>query len=158
MGTKTSRLEDIRQNLGISRTEMAEAMGIERTYYQHIIAGKGKGNLRLDHLEALLETYGVNPVWVITGKEAMFVVKSHEIVWDKEPTQEQIDILYQNVMKQTEVELSPIQKIKLQLACAQCYYEFPEVKSLEILTVAAKVYLNIIVRNPQVDLNGIFGI
>ena len=114
MGTKKDRLEQVRAELGLNKTEMAEKMGITQSYYQHIIADKGKANLRLEHLEQLLMSAGVNPLWVLSGEEEMFVGNSHKIEWEKEPTQEQIDELYKFVMKNDATELSAIQKLKFQ--------------------------------------------
>lgn len=64
---KTVRLEEIRSDLGLSKGDFAEAMGVQSNYYSHILAGKGKSNLRLEHLESLLKRYGVNPAWVMEG-------------------------------------------------------------------------------------------
>ncbi|MBL7779971.1 MAG: helix-turn-helix transcriptional regulator [Saprospiraceae bacterium] len=64
---KTARLEEIREELGLNKSEFADVMGITPHYYYHILAGKGKGNLRIEHLQALLVRYSVNPAWVIEG-------------------------------------------------------------------------------------------
>ena len=61
---KTDRLEEIRRDLGLSKAQMADLMGIEASYYSHILKGEGKGNLRLEHLERLLNDANVNPLWL----------------------------------------------------------------------------------------------
>jgi transcriptional regulator with XRE-family HTH domain len=75
-GMKTDRLEEIRQDLGLSKAQMAELMGIEASYYSHILKGEGKGNLRLEHLERLLNDANVNPLWVMTGEGEKYLGKT----------------------------------------------------------------------------------
>lgn len=65
---KISRLEEIRQELGLNKSQFAQAMGLNLQYYSNIINEKGTSNLRLEHLEALLINRGVNPAWIITGE------------------------------------------------------------------------------------------
>ncbi len=157
MNTKTARLEQIRESLGLSKTEMAARMWIDQSYYQHIIAGKGKGNLRLEHIERLVATSGVNPSWLLMGDGERFVRIYNKIEWEKEPTAEQIEALYQSVVSK-EIELTKIQSLKMQLACAQCYIDNPDAKNVADLVAAARVYLKIILRFPSFDINGLFGL
>ncbi len=70
---KTSRLEEIRAILGMNKTEFASAMGVGANYYYNILKGGGASNLRLEHLESLLEKHSVNPAWIITGKGDRFL-------------------------------------------------------------------------------------
>ena len=132
-------------------------MGIDQSYYQHIIAGKGKGNLRLEHIESLVATTGINPLWLLMGEGEMEIRNSHEIEWDKEPTAEQIEDLYKLVVSD-DIELSKMQSLKMQLACAQCYIDNPGAKNILELVAAARVYLKIILRFPAFDINGLFGL
>ncbi|MCA0234928.1 MAG: helix-turn-helix domain-containing protein [Bacteroidetes bacterium] len=67
MVSKNQRLEEIRAELGLNKTEFAEVMGISPHGYQHILAEKGKGNVTLNHVENLLKRYSVNPAWILTG-------------------------------------------------------------------------------------------
>lgn len=157
MNAKTARLEQIRAFLGLSKTDMAVRMGIDQSYYQHIIAGKGKGNLRLEHIESLVATTAVNPLWLIMGEGEMIIRISHDIEWEKEPTAQQIEDLYRLVVGE-DIELSKIQSLKMQLACAQCYIDNPAAKSILELVAAARVYLKIILRFPAFDINGLFGL
>jgi len=73
MGTKTERLEQIRQRLGLNKTEFADAMGVTNRYYYNILSGSGSSNLRLEHLESLLQRHSVNPAWVMTGSGEPFL-------------------------------------------------------------------------------------
>lgn len=73
MVTKTDRLEQIRGRLGLNKTEFADAMGVSNRYYYNILSGAGSGNLRLEHLESLLQRFKVNPAWVLTGEGEMFL-------------------------------------------------------------------------------------
>lgn len=52
---------------------MADAMGITPHYYYGILAGNGKANLRIEHLESLLQRHNVNPAWVLAGKGDQFL-------------------------------------------------------------------------------------
>lgn len=73
MGSKTSRMEQIRQILGLNKTEFAASMGVTPSYYYNILNGKGASNLRLEHLESLLERHSVNPAWILTGQGEPFL-------------------------------------------------------------------------------------
>ena len=80
MGDKIVRLEMIRQELGLNKSRFAELMGISAHYYYHILKGEGKNNLRLEHLENLLASNGVSPLWVITGQGSRFVEAGDQYV------------------------------------------------------------------------------
>ncbi|MBK8923258.1 MAG: helix-turn-helix transcriptional regulator [Saprospirales bacterium] len=71
---KTDRLEEIRRDLGLNKAQMAELMGIEASYYSNILKGEGKGNLRLEHLERLLNDANVNPLWIMTGEGEKYLL------------------------------------------------------------------------------------
>lgn len=158
MGIKQQRLEEIRSVLGLNKTEMATLMGIDQSYYQHILKENGKGNLRLEHLQNLLEKANVNPVWVMGQDGEPFVGKSNEIRAEGEPSPEQIEALYQYVIKQNSIALSAHQEISLKLACSQCFIDFPHLKTMRDLSIAANVYLNMIVRYPKADFVALLGI
>jgi transcriptional regulator with XRE-family HTH domain len=68
---KISRLEEIREEMGLNKTQFAEAMGVSPHYYYHILSGKA--NVRLEHVEALLEKHAINPVWILTGNGGKYV-------------------------------------------------------------------------------------
>jgi transcriptional regulator with XRE-family HTH domain len=80
MGTKTDRLEAIRLDLGLSKTQMAEAMGISSHYYHGILRENTSNNLRLEHLESLLATKYVNPIWLMTGEGERFLKQPDKAV------------------------------------------------------------------------------
>jgi transcriptional regulator with XRE-family HTH domain len=65
---KISRLEQIRDELGLNKTQFAEAMGISPHHYYGILSEKNKAGLRVEHLEGLLEHLGINPIWILTGE------------------------------------------------------------------------------------------
>lgn len=72
---KLDRLEGVRIELGLNKTQFAELMGITNHYYSNILRENGKGNLRLEHLENLLANKGVNPTWIITGEGEKYITK-----------------------------------------------------------------------------------
>lgn len=152
MGTKQQHLEEIRAALGLSKTEMAVLLGIDQSYYQHILKGNGKGNLRLEHLESLLAKANVNPLWVLTGQGEMFMGKSHDFTAQNEPTEEQIETLFRMVLDLEGTTIGVHQSYKLKLACAQCFIDFPDARNFEELAFAARVYLKLLERLPQVDI------
>lgn len=78
---KISRLEEIRQELGLNKSQFAQAMGLNLQYYSNIINEKGTSNLRLEHLEALLINRGVNPAWIITGEGEKYLAVHNTSEW-----------------------------------------------------------------------------
>lgn len=81
MGTKTERLEYIRQKLGFNKAQFAEAMGIVPNYYYNILKGSGGSNLRIEHLESLFNRFSVNPAWILTGLGKPFFNSDVETEW-----------------------------------------------------------------------------
>ena len=71
---KIERIEEIRRELGLNKTQFAEVLGIKPNYYHQIINGNTSNTLRLEHLESLLAKKGANPIWVMTGQGDMFLV------------------------------------------------------------------------------------
>ncbi len=152
MGTRQQHLEEIRSVLGLNKTEMANLLGIDQSYYQHILKGNGKGNLRIEHLENLLLKANVNPVWVLTGQGDLFMGKSNMELALNEPTEEQIEELYKMVLEKESATVGVHQSYKLKLACAQCFVDFPDAQNLSELAFAARVYFKLLERLPQVDI------
>lgn len=133
-------------------------MEIEPRYYSHISTENGKGNLRIEHLEALLRNAHVNPVWILTGDGDKFSRYSSETREPGEPSPEQIEQLYNYVLKESPADLTAQQQIMLKLACSQCYIDYPHLSALRDLAIAANVYLKILVRFPKADFIKILGI
>jgi transcriptional regulator with XRE-family HTH domain len=75
MGTKTDRLEQIRLELGLNKTQLAEAMGISSQQYHHILRENSRNSIRLEHLESLLSQKGINPAWVMTGQGQKYLLE-----------------------------------------------------------------------------------
>ena len=73
---KIKRLEEIRIELGLSKQDFAPLLGVTPNYYTHISNDNGKGHLRLEHLESLLEKQGVNPAWVLAGRGDRYLPES----------------------------------------------------------------------------------
>lgn len=78
---KISRLEEIRQELGLNKSQFAQEMGLTLQYYSNIINEKGTSNLRLEHLEALLINRGVNPAWLMSGEGDKFLSVHNTSEW-----------------------------------------------------------------------------
>lgn len=92
----------------------------------------------------------------MTGKGEMILGISHETDWEKEPTDEQIDALVEYVLGEQPADLDVRGRMMFRLACAQCYFENPEVKTLRELAIAAKVYLKLILKYPDINLAHLF--
>lgn len=153
MGKKEQRLEEIRADLGLNKTKMAALMGIDQSYYQHILKGEGKANLRIEHLEALLTKADVNPVWILTGEGDKIMGFSHDFkIEPGEPDEEQVEALYEMVLEAEGQPADIQQTYKLKLACAQCFVDFPDACDLRELSFAARVYFRLLSRLPQVDI------
>jgi len=155
---KTDRLEEIRQDLGLNKAQMAELMGIEASYYSNILKGKGKGNLRLEHLERLLNDANVNPLWIMTGEGEKYLRNTKALELRGEPTEEEVEQLYESVLQQHPAELSTHQKYMLKLACAQAFVDYPDLKRLDQLSLIVSVYLRVIIRFPTIDLVNLLGL
>ncbi|GAA0893820.1 hypothetical protein GCM10009122_35000 [Fulvivirga kasyanovii] len=67
------------------------------------------------------------------------------------PTDEQVDKLMNAVLKEREVTLNPVQEVKFRHACIKSYMENPDV-SFGDLIIAANIYLNYILRFPDLSL------
>lgn len=155
---KTDRLEEIRQDLGLNKAQMAELMGIEPSYYSNILKGEGKGNLRLEHLERLLNDASVNPLWIMTGEGEKYLGKNKVLEAQGEPSEEEVEQLYQLVLQEYPAELSTHQKYLLKLACAQSFVDYPDLRRLDQLSLVVSVYLRLIIRFPNIDLVSLLGL
>jgi transcriptional regulator with XRE-family HTH domain len=109
---KTARLEEIRVELKINKTQFAGLMGISPHYYYQILNGQGSTNLRLEHLENLLTTKGVNPAWVITGEGEKFLnLEVAPIATDDNTTKEPVPLdkktLMADIMRYCDIPAIP---------------------------------------------------
>lgn len=136
---------------------MAELMGIDQSYYGHILRDDGKGNVRLEQLERLLSMARINPIWVMTGEGDMILRISQDFIAGHEPTEEQIEALYKMVLEIEGRELTVHQSYKFKLACAQCFVDFPDAANFRELSFAARVYFTLIERVPKIDLINALG-
>lgn len=155
---KTDRLEEIRRDLRLNKAQMAELMGIEASYYSNILKGEGKGNLRLEHLERLLNDASVNPLWIMTGEGEKYLGKNKVLEAQGEPSEEEVEQLYQLVLREYPAELSTHQKYMLKLACAQSFVDYPNLRRLDQLSLVVSVYLRLIIRFPSIDLVNLLGL
>lgn len=73
MSDKNTRLEEIRQYLGLNKTEFAQAMGSTAHNYYHMLNPESGSNVRIEHLETLYEKTGANPLYIITGQGDKFL-------------------------------------------------------------------------------------
>lgn len=155
---KSDRLELLRQDLGLSKAKMAAMMGIEPAYYSNILAGMGKGNLRIEHLESLLREANANPVWILTGKGPMYLGNPESFGRDLEPTEEQVEALYSFLQKKYPADLNLNQRYMVKLACAQTFIEYPELTTIDSLALPASVYYKVIVRIPTINVINMLGL
>lgn len=138
METK-ERLEQVRAKLGLTQNQIAKHMGISGSQYANIITGKS--TVTLTQLELLMDAHNINPVWIISGEQDMFL-SSEGVDWSREPTEEAIKTLYRYVCENCDVSgLSQHQHNMLRLACADVMYENPDIKSLGTLAIGVRVYL-----------------
>jgi transcriptional regulator with XRE-family HTH domain len=155
---KTERLEEIRLELGLTKTEMAGMMGISPHYYYNIFNPKSTSSLRMEHLESLMEKAGVNPVWVLTGEGEKYLHQLDVMLAEGEPTDEEVEALYHYVMEKWPRELTLEQVYAVKLACAHVFVEYPDIKSLDLLAMAAGTYMKVIVRIPDINLTNMLGL
>lgn len=158
MGKKSERLEEIRQELGLNKSAFAQLMGIEPRYYSHISTENGKGNLRTEHLEALFKNANVNPLWVLTGEGDRYVRISTEFVAADEPTEDQVNALYDLVVIQEGADFDKSIIYLTKFICAQVISEFPDAETLEQLSFAARAYIRVVKRMPATDFMDILGV
>jgi len=158
LGTKTNRIEVVRAYLGLTKTQMAQLMGIDQSYYGHILREDGKGNLRIEHLERLLSAKSISPLWVLTGQGEMILGISTEFTAQNEPTEDQIEALYNLVKGQEGSDFDTQMTYLAKFICAQVMVEFPEAESLENLSYAARAYIRAVKRLPDSDFMEILGI
>lgn len=152
MGTYFSRLEEIRLELGLKQKEMAGAMGITPGYYSDIKAGKGKANLRKEHLISLRMQYNVNPGWVLTGEGEPYL-DERDIIGAEGPNERQIQSLFDYTLKRKGLDkLTPAQEHQFKAACVRSYMDNPQLKTLEQLYAASSIYLNFILQFPNIQI------
>lgn len=114
-------------------------MGVSQPQYWSIL--EGRSTVTLTQLELLMDAHNVNPVWIISGEQDMFL-SSEGVDWSREPTEEAIKTLYRYVCENCDVSgLSQHQHNMLRLACADVMYENPDIKSLGTLAIGVRVYL-----------------
>jgi len=155
MGTKTERLEEIRQELGLNKSQFARAMGIDPHYYYGILEGKGKANLRMEHVERLLDHANVNPIWVLTGDGAKYI---NATAGEGEPTEEDVEALYEHLQRTDAEPATLTTQYMLKTICARVLMEYPNVKSLDTLAMLAGVYLNVLMRLPDINVAAMLGV
>lgn len=70
-GTKHERLTELRKHLALTQNEMAEAVGVSQVAIQK--AESGKSFLKIDNLQILVDLYGVNLNWLVSGEGETFL-------------------------------------------------------------------------------------
>jgi transcriptional regulator with XRE-family HTH domain len=65
-----ARIHLVRERKGLSQTEFSGSMGIPLRTYQNYERGDRSASQQLIH--ALLSTFGVDPVWLLTGQGEMY--------------------------------------------------------------------------------------
>lgn len=155
MGTKTARLEEIRQDLGLNKSQFASVMGVSPHYYYGILKGKGKANLRMEHVERLLEYANTNPVWLLTGEGEKYVAGVQVNEGEDEPTEAAVEALYNHL---NAVDTPADARYLLKLICVRVLMEHPNVKSLDTLSMLVNMYRRIMERLGGVSPFDILGI
>lgn len=67
----SSRIQQIIQTLGITRTAFAQKLSVTQPYITKLISGKGTPSPRL--IEDICEKFDINETWFYTGEGKMFV-------------------------------------------------------------------------------------
>lgn len=151
METTIERLEQIRAHFNLTQKQMGKLMGVSQPQYSSIL--DGRSTVTLAQLEMLMDAHGINPVWVISGEQDMFLSTDGPVDWSREPTEEAIKTLYRYVCANADVAgLSQHQHNMLRLACADVLYENPEIKSLGTLAIGVRVYLLYIRAYPMLGM------
>ncbi len=70
------RLKDIRKALGMNQTDFAKKLGLSQSTLALIEVGKR--NFSEKHIKMICSTFGINEVWLKTGKGEMFEVSPYE--------------------------------------------------------------------------------
>lgn len=93
MSTVNQRLsqvvETITKSSGVSKTSIANAIGIDRAYLSRLLSGKA--NVSDSVITAIVKTYNVNREWLEEGNDEMFIgneVKDKSTTYNKQsPTE-----------------------------------------------------------------------
>jgi len=152
MGSIPERIEQLRRLLNMTQKDFAEVMGITQSHYSQIL--KGRNRLSAEHIAKLTtdKTVNANPAWLFMGKGEPFNGVDGENEVDLMQPGDGVDRLYQYVLKKRGVELTAIQALKFKTACARCYIDNVGVQKLDDLAIAANVYLNFILRFPDIEI------
>lgn len=153
MGSILDRIEQIRAVLNLSQREFAETMGLSQSHYAQILSGRNR--LSADHLASLCtnESINANPEWVLKGIGPVFSINDDKFLGSGlMPSQEQVERLYNYVRSRRNVDLDTLQEIKFRLACFKSIKENPNLSSLSDLAIAANIYLNFILKYPDMEL------
>jgi transcriptional regulator with XRE-family HTH domain len=65
------RLKTLRKTLKLSQDQFSEIVGLSQAAYSQTEQGRRK--VTLYAIETLIERFNVNPMWLITGKGAMYL-------------------------------------------------------------------------------------
>lgn len=133
-------------------------MGIDQSYYGHILRENGRGNLRIEHLERLLNAASVSPLWVLTGQGDMILRESQDFLTENEPTEEEVTRLYELVINQEGSAFDTSTPYLAKFICAQVIFEFSDTKDLAKLALAVRAYMHAIKRLPGTNFMDIMGV
>lgn len=68
---RAARVQKVRADKGLTQREIAEALGLSLRGYQTY--ERGETDISTDLTEALLRTYRVSPLWLISGEGNMYL-------------------------------------------------------------------------------------
>jgi transcriptional regulator with XRE-family HTH domain len=66
---KAMKIKQLRENLGLTQQQMADSIGIERTLYNKIEAGKNK--LTVEQIKKVIKIHNVNSDWILFAEGGM---------------------------------------------------------------------------------------
>lgn len=85
-----TRLRELRKSLGLTQSELAEALKTTKSYISRLETGERELSIRM--LEALQHQYHVRQKWLLTGEGEMF----------EKASEEQTEAVYQALMSMTD--------------------------------------------------------
>lgn len=158
MGSIVDRLEQFRQEKNLKKNQFAQALGVSNAHYAQILTGRNK--VSAEHMGNLYAFFGdeIDLNWILSGKKDETVKliidnNGHPVQVDvSHVSAELADELYHKVRSsKSELPLNYQQELKFRSACSKAIAENPDA-NLEELSIAGRVYLDYILRYPDLEI------